>query len=115
MASMFNETQNKTLVEKLQVATSFRTRAQGLIGTSSLEDNEGVWFPKSNWIHTLFMSMTIDVIYLDKKMVVKKLQPGLKPWRFPAPVLSANSVLEVGEGFIEKNNVQVGDTLNVGD
>ena len=68
MATMFNQTKNKTLVSNLSVADSFRTRAQGLIGRSSMDDNEGMWFPNSNWIHTLFMSMPIDVIYLNKKM-----------------------------------------------
>ncbi len=115
MTSMMNETQNKTLVEKLLVANNFRSRAQGLIGRKRIPDDEGVWFPKSNWIHTCFMSMPIDVIYLDKQMTVQKLQPHLKPWRFPAPVFKANSVLEVAAGFIEKNNVKIGDKLYVGD
>jgi uncharacterized membrane protein (UPF0127 family) len=114
MSTMYNETQKSTLIENLHVANSFKTRAQGLIGTPSLASNEGMWFPKSNWIHTCFMSMTIDVIYIDKNMKVTKLQPRLKPWRLPAPVLKAQSVLEVGEGFIEKSNIQIGDQLHVG-
>lgn len=114
MTSIFNTTQNKMIIENLTVADNFKTRAQGLIGTTHMDDDSGVWFPKSNWIHTCFMSMTIDVIYLDKKMCVKKLQPNLKPWRFPAPVFSAHSVLEVPQGFIQRNNIQIGDILNVG-
>ena len=112
---MINQTQNKTIVANLLVADNFRTRAQGLIGRSSMDGAEGMWFPNSNWIHTLFMSMPIDVIYLNKKMQVAKLQPGLKPWRFPAPVFRAKSVLEVTEGFIEKNEIKLGDTFHVGD
>ncbi len=115
MTTMINQTKSKTLVAKLTIAKSFRSRAQGLIGRKTLPEDEGVWFPKSNWIHTCFMSMPIDVIYLDKEMKVKKLQPHLKPWRLPAPVLSASSVLEVTKGFIEKNDIQVGDSLYVGD
>lgn len=115
MTSMFNKTKNKTLVEKLSVADNFRSRAQGLIGTKALDDNSGIWFPKSNWIHTCFMSMTIDVIYLDKQMKVSKLQPLLKPWRLPAPVFKAHSVLEVAPGFIQKHDIQLGDQLHVGD
>ncbi len=115
MTSMINQSKNKTLVPKLTVAESFRTRAQGLIGKKNLPSDEGIWFPKSNWIHTCFMSIPIDVIYLDRNMKVKKLQPHLQPWRMPAPVLSARSVLEVSSGFIEKNNIQIGDILYVGD
>lgn len=115
MTSMMNQTRNSKLVEKLSIADNFKTRAQGLIGTKHLPMNQGVWFPKSNWIHTCFMSMSIDVIYLDKNMKVEKLQPHLKPWRFPAPVLKAQSVLEVPAGFIEKNEIELGDILYVGD
>ncbi len=115
MTAMLNRTKNKTLVPKLTIADNFRSRAQGLIGRKSLPEDEGIWFPKSNWIHTCFMSIPIDVIYLDKEMKVKKLQPHLKPWRMPAPVLQARSVLEVTEGFISRNDIQLGDTLYVGD
>ena len=115
MTSMLNKTQNTTLVQNLKIANNFKTRAQGLIGTKTLSMNEGIWFPKSNWIHTCFMSIPIDVVYLNKKMQVEKLQSNLKPWRLPAPVFNAKSVLEVTAGFIEKNNIQIGDTLYVGD
>lgn len=115
MTAMINKTQNKTIIPDLAVAKSFRMRAQGLIGTKNLPDTKGIWFPKSNWIHTCFMSMAIDVIYLDKDMKIHKLQSHLKPWRFPAPVFKAASVLEVTAGFIEKNNLQLGEVLCVGD
>lgn len=115
MTALFRKPENQPLVENLTVAKTFRTRAQGLIGTKIFPANKGMWFPKSNWIHTCFMSIPIDVIYLDKKMMVQKLQPSLKPWRFPAPVFKAHSVLEVPEGFIAKNNVQLGETFYVGD
>lgn len=115
MATLFNITKNQQLVGKLKLATSFRARAQGLIGTRSLPFDEAIWFPKTNWIHTCFMSIPIDVIYLDKSMKVQKLDQSLKPWRLPAPVFKAHSVVELAAGFIEKNNVHLGDELHVGD
>ena len=114
MSRMMNQTQDKQIIDDLTIANSFRVRAQGLIGTKSLRMDQGVWFPKTNWIHTFFMSMPIDVIYLDKKMKVHKLQPALKPWRMPAPVFWASSVLETQAGFIEQHDLKVGDTLYVG-
>lgn len=114
MAILVNKTKNQELINRLKVATSFRTRAQGLIGTHALPVNEGIWFPGTNWIHTFFMSIPIDVIYLDKSMRVKKLDTNLQPWRLPAPVFKANSVVEVAAGFIEQHNIQLGDQLHVG-
>ena len=120
MASLINQTKNKTLIEDLNVARSFKERAQGLIGTKSLTANQGLWFPSVAsspsycWIHTYFMSIPIDVIYLDSDMKVKKLEKNLKPWKFAAPVFGSNSLVEVAAGFIEKNDVQLGDKLHVG-
>jgi uncharacterized membrane protein (UPF0127 family) len=115
VAKLILKEQNKTLLADLKVANSFKPRLLGLIGTKSLSKDQGMWFPKSNWIHTCFMSMPIDVVYLRKNGEVKKIQKNLKPWRFPAPVFGAHSVLETGTGFIEKTNLKVGDTLYVGD
>ena len=114
MAQLINRKTQDIVIQDLKIADSFKTRAIGLIGTRSLSNQEGVWFPKSNWIHTLFMSMAIDVIYLDKNHKVHKLQPNLKPWRFPAPVLGARSVVETSSGFIENSGIKLGDSLDVG-
>ena len=114
MAMLTNKSKQITLVANLVVANSFFSRARGLIGKKSLAQDEGMWFPKSNWIHTFFMSMPIDVIYLDKKMKVKKLETNLKPWKLAAPVFRADSVVEVTAGFINQNQIEIGDDLDVG-
>ena len=114
MAVLINQSKQSNMASNLKIADTFLTRAKGLIGQKTMDLNEAVYFPRSNWIHTFFMSMPIDVIYVDKKMKVKKLQPHLKPWRWPAPVLSAHSVIEMAAGSIQKNKVEVGDILNVG-
>ncbi|MEM7645696.1 MAG: DUF192 domain-containing protein [Pseudomonadota bacterium] len=115
MAHLIHKSTNKVLLSELSIAKSFRSRAQGYIGTKNINDQEGTLFPKSNWIHTCFMSIAIDVIYLDGEMKVKKIQKNLKPWRFPAPVFGASSVLETRVGFIDNHQIHVGDTLHVGD
>lgn len=115
MAKLITKNQNKTLLNDVTVAESFGSRAKGLIGKRSLPTDQGMWFPKSNWIHTWFMSMPIDVVYLKKNGEIKKLQKNLKPWSFPAPVFGAHSVLETGIGFIDQSEIQVGDILYVGD
>ena len=115
MATLFNQSKQKEIISHLSVADTFSTRAVGLIGTKTMDKNKAVYFPRSNWIHTFFMSMPIDVIYVDKKMKVKKLQPNLKPWRWPAPVFSAHSVIELAAGTIKNDFVELGDTLYVGD
>ena len=115
MAQLINKSKNQTIAKELKVADNFVSRAQGLIGTKELNDTQAIWFPKSNWIHTCFMSIPIDVIYLDKEMIVTKLQPNLKPWRFPAPVFKAQSVVEAQVNFIDQHQIEIGDAFHVGD
>lgn len=115
MAKLVNKTKNNQVLSQLEVARSFPTRAKGLIGTKKLGSEEGMWFPKCNWIHTFFMVIPIDTVYVDKKMTVKKIQFALKPWRLPAPVFSASSVFELPVGKIKEKEIEVGDVLHVGD
>lgn len=115
MAKLFNKTKNLEVLSQLKVARSFAMKAQGLIGTKQLRPEEGMWIPGCNWIHTLFMSISIDTVYVDKEMKVKKIQTQVKPWRIPAPVFGSSSVFELPAGKIKKEFIEVGDILYVGD
>lgn len=105
----------KTLV--CSEITEARTTAQrlvGLIGTRQLHDR-GVWFKACNSIHTFFMSIPIDVVYLDKHMTVCRVDHSLKPWRFPLPSWKARSVIELPAGWAMEKQLNIGDALYVGD
>lgn len=97
----------------IEKAESFKQRLVGLIGTRAMKDY-GMYFEQCNWIHTFFMSCPIDVIYVDKKMKIKKIDHALKPWRLPLPVFTASSVIEVEAGTADKYKLQVGEELHVG-
>ena len=114
MAHLFNRTKKIKLLQNLKVANNFILRFKGLIGCKNLDSHSGLWFPESNWIHSFFMSIAIDVIYLDKEMKVCKLKKNFKPWRLSFPVLKSCSVIEVRSGFINKNLIELGDLLDVG-
>ncbi len=114
MAQLINQSKNKTIFKTVETATSFKTRLIGLIGTKRLPKEKAIYFPQCNWIHTFFMSMPIDVIYLDKAMRVTKIQTQLSPWRIPAPVFSARSVIESAAGILNQDIIEVGDLLYVG-
>lgn len=103
----------QTLCQQIQVADNFKSRLVGLIGTKELHE-QGLFIPRCNWIHTFFMSMPIDVVYLDKKGMIKKIDARLKPWKLPLPVFSATDVVELPAGFTEQMKMQIGDTVYVG-
>lgn len=104
----------QTLCSNIAVANTFKTRLRGLIGTQKL-DESGLFIPRCNWIHTFFMSISIDVLYLDGRGVIRKIDSHLSPWRLPVPVFSATDVVELPAGFAQQKNLKVGDHLHVGD
>lgn len=94
----------------VEVAATARTRGRGLLGRTSLEG--ALWLRPCRSVHTLGMSMTIDVAFLDRDCrVVDALT--LAPGRFPLPRWRARSVLEVAEGRLAEWGVAVGDALAV--
>ncbi|MCB9073288.1 MAG: DUF192 domain-containing protein [Bdellovibrionaceae bacterium] len=101
------------LCEHFNVAESFSKRLVGLIGTKQFK-NSALWIPRCNWIHTFFMSIPIDVVYIDRQMTIRKIDHALPPWRLPFPVFSAASVIEMDAGMANKLNLQIGDKLDVG-
>lgn len=110
---LVNKTSNETLLQDVLVADSHKRRLIGLIGTKEFSE-KAYYFPRCNWIHTFFMSIPIDVIYLDKKGLVKKIDYNLKPWRLPLPVFTARDVIEVAAGTAKAKNIKTGDELHVG-
>ncbi len=100
----------KTVFDKIALADNFFSRFMGLMGKRGLNDGEGVFFTKTNQIHTNFMRFDIDVIYLDKTMKILYIE-CVKPWRIGKRVKGTVSVMEVSKG--KAGVVSVGDTLEL--
>jgi len=62
-------------------------------------------------IHTLFMRINIDVIFLNKEKKVIE-TANISPWKFYKPKNKAHYILELKEGSIEKYEIKVGDKLD---
>jgi uncharacterized membrane protein (UPF0127 family) len=97
------------------LADTFFTRLIGLMFKSSLAEDEGLLIKfryfGSEPIHGFFMRFPIDLIFLDADGVVVE-TALLKPWRVFKPKKKSAYVLEVREGFIEKNGLKISDTLS---
>lgn len=114
MAVLKSETRNQVLLKDLRIATRFWDRGRGLLGTTSLGSEQGLWIHRCNSIHTFFMMYTIDCVFLTKNLEVKALRPRVGPWRLVLPVWGASSVIEMSAGSIERLNLQRGEKLHVG-
>ncbi|MBX3020838.1 MAG: DUF192 domain-containing protein [Bdellovibrionales bacterium] len=102
-----------TLIPYLEVASTWWPRTKGLIGRTHLPDDQALWILRCNSIHTFFMKFAIDLVFVDRKMVVKKTYSRVKPARLVLPVWGAASVIELAPGFLEKHPVAIGEQLHV--
>ncbi len=109
-----NLTRNTVVATSVEVADSGQTRNKGLLGRKGLPPGGGLWIVPCESVHTFFMQFPIDLIYLDRKMRIKKLRHAVPAWRLSA-CLSAHSVLELAAGAILESQTEVGDKLEFSD
>ena len=101
------------LIENLIVADTFFTRGMGLLGRKDIAPNEALWIKRTNNIHTWFMRMQIDCIFIDRNLEIKKIVSNIPAFRFVGPFWKSSSVIETQAGFAESKNLKVGDQLHV--
>ena len=96
------------ICERGELALSVWSRTKGLLGRSSLEDDEGLWIQPTSSIHMWFMRIPLDVVWTSADGRVLKLTENIKPWRI-AFCRGAKVALELPVGAIARSGVQVGD------
>lgn len=94
-------------------ATKFWSRMKGLLFHKTPIVDEGLLISKCNSIHMFFMRFPIDVVFLNQSNTVVKVFLNVKPWTFITPIRDACSTLELPSGTIDKNNICVGDMINL--
>ena len=104
-------TRATTVGTRITIADTFLTRLIGLAGRKRLDAGCGLLIRPSSGIHTIGMRFPIDVVALNKKMVVLKLWQRVAPLRMTGINLRTHSVLELPAGQIEQCRMQVGDQL----
>lgn len=95
-----------------KIAKSFFSRFIGLMGKKELDNDEAIIFPGCNSIHTFFMRMSIDVIFVSQDGRVVRILTALKPWRMLMPVSGSRHVVETAPGNCNRKGLKEGDLLN---
>ena len=110
---LYSQTHSRLLIPHLHVASSFWSRAKGLLGTNMLPDNEALWIHDCRSIHTFFMNYAIDCAFLDRNLRVCKVVSCIRPYRMVGPFWAADSVIEFSSGNLERLQLAVGEVLHV--
>ena len=108
-----NVTRDKLLADRADEARSFATRFVGLMGRKSFAFGEGLHIVPCNSIHTFFMRIAIDALFLDRSFKVVKVFPSLPPWRMTSVYFSVHSVLELPSGTVAASGTCEGDELEL--
>jgi uncharacterized membrane protein (UPF0127 family) len=109
---LYEASSGRVLAERLETARSSWARFRGLMGRAELPPGGGLWLEPCNSIHMFFMRFPIDAVFLDKRMVVKRVIPGLRPWRLSPIVFGAKIVVELPAGTVVDRSL-TGSTLAV--
>lgn len=108
----YNQTRGKHLATHLEVADDAYTRCKGLLGRDELESGRGIWIYPCESVHTFAMRFPIDLVYLDRNCVVKKVRSSVRPGRLSA-CLSARSVIELPAGTVASTGTLAGDHISI--
>ena len=87
-------------------------RLRGLLGRDGLDSGEGLLLRPASSVHTFFMRFPIDVVFLDRALVVLGIQDTIDPWR-TASQRGAKVVLELPAGESARRGIAVGDRLTL--
>lgn len=85
----------RLLADKVDIAETFGARLKGLMGRPCLAEGEGLLLKRCPGIHTFFMRMDIDAVFLSEDMTVLGVET-LKPWNIGTSYKKTAHVLELG-------------------
>lgn len=103
------------------LADTQEARIQGLSGKKSLKEDEGMLFIFDNPLLVGFwmkdMHFAIDIIWIDENLEIIGIERQVEPETYPTsfyPTERIKYVLEVVGGFSDTRNIEVGDSISIG-
>lgn len=101
------------IVEKGRVAGNLWNRLMGLMGRKNLPAGDGLLITRSTSIHTCFMRIPIDVLFVNRYDRIVDIEENMPAWRARIGHGGARYVIEVPAGTVARTNTKVGDQLDV--
>lgn len=110
-AQILNKTRNTVIASRSGFALRHNERRRGLTGRPGLECGEAVVFPGCRQIHTFGMLFPIDVVFVDRRGVIRKTYRNLVPGRLTGIMFRGIDAVELAAGTLERTNTQSGDLI----
>lgn len=109
--SIQSNDQRRLLLNKVEIADSFFSRMKGLLQRDGFTESDGILITPCNYVHTIGMRFSIDLVFLNKQNRVVGLKRNMKKNRF-AGIMQAKHTLELPAGKLESLAIGMGDRLS---
>jgi uncharacterized membrane protein (UPF0127 family) len=109
---IYNLTSKKCLSRQPVFAEAFFTRCRGMIGRD-FQGFDAMVFNRCNAIHTLFMRIPLDVVFIDRQNRICAMRQSLPPWKLLVRAARAYAVIELPAGAIAQTGAMLGDVLDL--
>ena len=115
MAEIYNLDEDLLVADRVTMCETFPARLRGLLGKRSLAEKEVYWIRPCESIHTFFMLMAIDAVFVDADLRVVKIIENMTPFQVCLPAKHAAGVIEGPVGMIARAKLNKGTQLAVRD
>jgi len=103
---------NNVIATRIEPAFDSASRRRGLLGRTAFAEGAALIIAPCNGIHTFFMRMAIDVVFVSRGGEVIKTYSDLPAWRI-AFALRAFAAIELPSGTVERSDTRRGDQLRL--
>jgi uncharacterized membrane protein (UPF0127 family) len=110
---ILNQSKASVIATTVKVAGTPSERMKGLLGRSSLDQDEALVITACQSIHMFFMKFAIDVIFVDSKGKVVGLCPNIQPFHLSPIFWRAHKAIEVPVGRISSSQTSIGDQISI--
>jgi uncharacterized membrane protein (UPF0127 family) len=108
-----NVSKSTQLAAYARLANTFWSRLVGLLGRGHLPFGEGLVLDPGSGIHTFFMRITIDVVFVDGEGKVLKTAENVRPFRVVMCARHTRHTLELPAGTVGQTKTEVGDQVEI--
>ena len=89
-------------------------RLRGMIGRRFAPGKlDAMIFPNCNAVHSMWMSIPLDLLFLDAERKVAGLKRNFRPWGMPVRCAKAGTTIELPVGTIDAYHIEIGDHIDL--
>jgi uncharacterized membrane protein (UPF0127 family) len=108
---LINKTRNTVLAANVKIANTFFLRFKGLMGQDSIPDNWALVIEPCKQIHSFFVKVEFDAVFLNSDCEVVHVIPSMKPSQISPFIKPAIKVIELSSGKVSRTQTKIGDKI----